>query len=224
MSRWFRCYDDLVDDPKVQQLPAEQFKGLINLWCLASKNDGVLPPIADIAFKLRIKADKVAKLFGALRLAGLLEDDGGVTRPHNWNGRQFKSDTVDVTAAERMRRYRELRRNKRNGDASVTVPRDRTEQITEKKDAAEAARPKFSVVPDPPLMTRAELERSYFDRGKQVLGRNAGGLLTKLMTAQGSVEMARAAIEIASDKQNPREYIGAVLRKAEPSSYVDPRL
>ncbi len=92
MSRWFRCYDDLVDDPKVQQLPAETFKSLINLWCLTSQNNGSLPPIAHIAFKLRMKAEKVSKLLGMLRIAGLLEDEGSVTRPHNWNARQFKSD------------------------------------------------------------------------------------------------------------------------------------
>ena len=45
MTRWFRVYDDLVDDPKVQRLDPSLFKALINLWCLTSANGGVLPPI-----------------------------------------------------------------------------------------------------------------------------------------------------------------------------------
>lgn len=93
-----------------------------------------------------------------------------------------------------------------------------------KKDAADAASPKLSLVPEPPPMTRAELEKSYFDRGKQILGRNAGGMLTKLIAARGSLELARATIEISSDKQDPREYIGAVIRSRDPTNYVDPRL
>jgi hypothetical protein len=36
MTRWFRVYDDLVDDPKVQQLDPSLFKALINFWCLAA--------------------------------------------------------------------------------------------------------------------------------------------------------------------------------------------
>ena len=49
---WFRVHDDLVDDPKVQRLAPELFKALINLWCLASQNRGILPPIEDIVFTM----------------------------------------------------------------------------------------------------------------------------------------------------------------------------
>lgn len=136
MTRWFRCYDDLVDDPKVQQLPAETFKGLINLWCLASKNDGALPPIANIAFKLRVKPEKVSKLLGALRLAGLLEDEAGVTRPHNWNARQYKSDVTDPTAPSRQKAYRDRIKNR---NATVTATDTRAEAEAEQSRAERAS-------------------------------------------------------------------------------------
>jgi hypothetical protein len=55
MTRWFRIYVDLVDDPTVQRLDAALFKALINLGCLASANYGALPPIDEIAFKLRTR-------------------------------------------------------------------------------------------------------------------------------------------------------------------------
>lgn len=58
MTRWFRVYDDLVDDPKVQRIDPSLFKALINVWCLTSANHGVLPPIAVVAFKLRTTAQK----------------------------------------------------------------------------------------------------------------------------------------------------------------------
>ena len=67
MTRWFRVYDDLVDDPKVQRLEPSLFKALINLWCLTSANDGVFPPIDEIAFKLRMKPEKAQRVLNELR-------------------------------------------------------------------------------------------------------------------------------------------------------------
>jgi hypothetical protein len=114
MSRWFRVYDDLVDDPKVQRLPPDLFKYLINLWCLASQNGGKLPAIADIAFKLRINDSKVRSVLAELDAAGLIDVDETsvemVIAPHNWEKRQFKSDV----STNRVKAFRE-RQTKRNG-------------------------------------------------------------------------------------------------------------
>jgi hypothetical protein len=107
MTRWFRVYDDLVDDPKIQRLDPTLFKALINVWCLASANDGVLPPIDEIAFKLRIKTEKARRLLNELRAAGLVDDDERGARPHNWDQRQFISDG----STSRVKRFRERRRN-----------------------------------------------------------------------------------------------------------------
>ena len=99
-ARWFRVYEDLVDDPKVQRLPDRLFKALINLWCLASANDGVIPDLETIAFKLRIKPQKAHELLVEFRRAGLIDDDeggSGIVRPHNWQGRQVRSDVTDPT-------------------------------------------------------------------------------------------------------------------------------
>jgi uncharacterized protein YdaU (DUF1376 family) len=58
-------------------------------------------------------------------------------------------------------------------------------------------------------------EKELFEKGKQVLGRESGGLIRKLLKAKaGNVALARAAIEQASTKQNPREYIGRIVRGA----------
>jgi hypothetical protein len=56
-------------------------------------------------------------------------------------------------------------------------------------------------------------EADMFRRGKEVLGKNSGGLISKLLKAEGgSVAKARAAIELAAGKQDPREFLGAVIR------------
>lgn len=129
MSRWWRAYDEAVDDPKLQKLPAEIFRGWFNICCITSQNGGALPSADDIAFKLRTTPAKVSKLLNDLRAAGLIDDhaDGNVA-PHNWAGRQFKSDT----STDRVRRFRNGQRNVpgnvsvlKNGNAPETEQRQR---------------------------------------------------------------------------------------------------
>jgi hypothetical protein len=56
-------------------------------------------------------------------------------------------------------------------------------------------------------------EADLFRRGREVLGKQAGGLISKLLAAkQKNIALARSAIEQASTKSDPREYIGAVIR------------
>ena len=94
------------------------------------------------------------------------------------------------------------------------------ERPFEKKDAAHAApdiSPGFGhdqgknheddQPPDPSIA-----ERELFRRGKDVLGKSAGGLIRDLLRARGgNVALARAAIEQASTKQMPREYVARII-------------
>ena len=66
----------------------------------------------------------------------------------------------------------------------------------------------------PPTVTEPTPEVELFRRGKEVLGANAGGMIRKLLAFHGEVvALARASIELASTKENPREWIGGLLRK-----------
>lgn len=121
---WFRFYDEALDDPKVQRLPGDLFKFWVNLLCLAKKHDGILPPVADVAFALRLTNQKAYSVLGELRKAGLIEDTNLGCQPHNWDKRQYKSDTSN----ERVARYRE---RKRNATGNVTHPSHETAPETE---------------------------------------------------------------------------------------------
>lgn len=106
MTRWFRLYDDLVDDPKAQRLPPELFKAWINILCVASRNGGILPSVDDLAFTLRADAERVNEWIAELGKRGFFDmPPDGSLRPHNWASRQFKSD-ADPTAADRQARKR----------------------------------------------------------------------------------------------------------------------
>jgi hypothetical protein len=65
-----------------------------------------------------------------------------------------------------------------------------------------------------PPATTAEVD--YYRRIKEICGQSAGGLAKRLLAAKdGSIPLARAAAEQASTKENPREYLGAIIRTRE---------
>lgn len=211
MSRWWRAYDEAVDDPKLCLLNDKQHRAWFNLCCITSQNGGTLPPIAAVAFKLRMPVTKAKHLVAELVTLGLIDHDETVFAPHNWNVRQFKSDVSN----ERVKRFRE---RKCNVTETVTVTPPETETETKQKRKKEAA------------IAASDPEADLYRRGKEVLGETAGGLIRQLVTAKdGKFNLARAAIETAAGKENPREYIGGVLRNQKPqpgevSHHVDGRL
>lgn len=134
MSLWWRAYNEALHDPKLQLIPDALFRAWFNVMCIASANDGELPALAEIAFALRIKPEKAAALLAQLHRVGLLDKTDTGFEPHNWKGRQYKSDVTDNTNAARQKRYRENRRNResnvtRNAVTNVTPKRPDTEQI-----------------------------------------------------------------------------------------------
>jgi hypothetical protein len=116
--RWFRVHVELIDDPKFIKLGHELRSALLMTWCVAAANDGRLPPIEDIAIKFRMPEARTEKLIDDLRRHGFIDDDEAGSAPHNWAGRQFRSDT-DATAPSRSKRYRDRKR-----DAHASVTRD----------------------------------------------------------------------------------------------------
>lgn len=128
MSRWFRFYDDAINDPKILKLSDKLHRIWIGILCVASKNDGQLPPIYDIALMIRMKPEKLGDAIRSLIDAGLIDEEGSILSPHNWDKRQFKSDVSN----ERVKRYRERQCN-------VTVTPPDTEQIQNREeDTADA--------------------------------------------------------------------------------------
>jgi len=114
--KWFRFYYEVAEDPKVQTLVPRLFKLWINALCLAAKNGGVVPPVAQMAYMLRMGRARVDYDLAALQRAGLFDETETGLVPHNWNGRQFKSDAV----AERVKKHRS------NADCNVTNSLDET--------------------------------------------------------------------------------------------------
>jgi hypothetical protein len=199
MSRWFRVYDELLDDPKVQKLPAEDFKGWVNLLCLASRNNGKLPPIADIAFALRETQDAVSTLLERLFSGGLIErrsggHDGGHYAPYRWSERQYTSDT----STARVKRFRE-RSTKQDETVPETPPVTETEQ---------------SIPLDKSNGAQPNSDAEFWQNAKAYLGPKRASLIGQWVRDFGKEATAAAITAAQLDRAvNPVEFIQGRFRK-----------
>jgi hypothetical protein len=158
MSRWWRAYDEAVDDPKLQQLRPELFKAWFNLCCITSQNGGKLPSLPSAAFKLRVKPDKARAVIDELKAAGLLDDDGnGNLAPHNWSQRQYQSDV----STDRVKRFRERSGNVSSA-VSATPPDTETEQIQKQKEDSD------------PIGSARDVRGDLFNKGLKSLAAMTG--------------------------------------------------
>lgn len=143
---WFRFYNEVVDDPKAQRLEPSLFKSWVNVLCLASKNGGKLPSNADLAFSMRMSEESVAAVLSALEAVELLDRTENGLVPHNWEVRQYKSDS----STGRVKQHRE--RKKQSSDSvtrNVTETLDETHQSraeTEQSRAEQSAPPAKEIV------------------------------------------------------------------------------
>lgn len=248
MSRWWRAYDEAVDDPKLGTLSDRLHRAWFNLMCIASANGGVLPAIGAVAFKLRVNDHRAAELITALVVAGLFDKrDDGAFEPHNWTGRQFRSDVTDPTNSDRQKRYRDRQRvtaNTVTETVTVTPPRDR-EQNTEAETERGSLRslPRKRGEPIPPAWVPTEKGRDFarskgFDIDK-ILSEGqrfrdhslAKGLLHKDIEAawrnwvtspyQARTSMTNGTAPRPGSKEDNRERSALAYRRL--SDYVDSR-
>lgn len=80
-----------------------------------------------------------------------------------------------------------------------------------------------------PSQQKPDLERDYFRRVREVIGdRQGGSVAARLLKAKaGKLNLARSAIEQASEKQKPLEYLFAIINKTDEAASqrgMDPRL
>jgi hypothetical protein len=73
---WFKFYGtDYINDIEIHKLSFEQKAVLVELWCLGSESDGILPDNFEIAFRLHYPVDFVDKIVKELFTRGWLEKD-----------------------------------------------------------------------------------------------------------------------------------------------------
>ena len=73
---WFKFYGtDYINNIEIHKLSFEQKAVLVELWCLGSESDGILPDNFEIAFRLHYPIDFVDKVVKELFTRGWLEEN-----------------------------------------------------------------------------------------------------------------------------------------------------
>lgn len=88
MSGWIKLHTSLLNNAKLQALPAEVFRQTINIWCMCADNNGKLPRVEECAFRLRISQQEVPKLIDNLIALRLLDVEGEEVVVHDWSQHQ----------------------------------------------------------------------------------------------------------------------------------------
>lgn len=186
---WIKLHRGLLDDYAFACLPVASQALAPLLWLLASEYEGgkITATEDEIAFRLRRSTHDIFDALMPLIKAG------------------FFIKTNDVAECKQV--------------ASVPLADCDQDAIPEREgeieEEGEGERKKDAPIRSAPAPMNDETE--VYRRGKEILGQNAGGLIKNLVKAKnGSIPHARAAIEIASTKHDPREYIGAIIKGTDP--------
>jgi len=138
---WFRFYVHVLNDFKVQQLSGQAFKNWVNCLCLAAKGGGILPPLPEIAFALRMSESEAKAAIEELRAASLLDQTEAGLMPHNWSEHQYQSDM----STPRTKKHRERKRSG-NGSGNVSgTTRERPQIQRQSRDRTESLRPRTTL-------------------------------------------------------------------------------
>lgn len=74
---WIKLYRDLLNDRNWHLLEPEAAKFLVSCWLIASENEGNLPDIETLAFRLRLASKEIAKLVSLCK-DWIISDDSNV--------------------------------------------------------------------------------------------------------------------------------------------------
>lgn len=95
---WIKLYRDLLDDVEWHELDPADAKVLVMLWLIASEgNNGSLPSVKDLAFRLRQPQAHVVSVLS--RLSHWILDDADITVI----SRRYHDDTPETEKRERER-------------------------------------------------------------------------------------------------------------------------
>jgi len=105
---WIKLYHEILDDAKMGRLPDRLWRRAIELFLMAGEehNEGHLPCVADMAWRLRLDDEALLEDLRALEQVNILTQlKDGV-----WLVTKFAERQAPMSSAERQQRYRDRQR------------------------------------------------------------------------------------------------------------------
>jgi hypothetical protein len=126
--KWFRFYDEILDDPKLFNLSDSEFRCFVNLLCLANKRSrdtqgqvkrgSIDVQGVNLLRLLRCHHKTFESTTRKLMQLSIISNNGNGIEFIHWDKRQYESDDVNI----RVKRYRNVTRN-----VTVTPPDNRVQ-------------------------------------------------------------------------------------------------
>lgn len=138
---WIKLYHEIVDDPKMGQLPDHLWRRCIELFLIAGEHNqsGKLPDLSDTAWRLRTNGEMLEAELNDLARFGITNLVNGHWRVTNFTDRQGKPYSMHPDAV----RQREYRAKKK----AESVKKEDTDKETDTDMSRDMSRDKVSQPP-----------------------------------------------------------------------------
>lgn len=130
---WAKFYIEMNHDPKVGRLSDRLYRRMTQFFLFAKEYnlDGLLPPVADMAYIIHADEQELLEEMEALAADGVeiltLDEDG------NWFVSKFMERQAPDSVAQRVRRHRETKLKQNVSPTLQDVKRDTTQNVTLKE-------------------------------------------------------------------------------------------
>lgn len=130
---WIKLYIEILDDPKMGRLTAEQWRRTVELFLLAGEQseNGILPSLADIAWRLRVDENELLQTMSELEQIGILNRDGDTWMVTNFARRQDAVSGAERSKAWRERAHKEQYYGTNNDQAKPQCVTDKSDNYSE---------------------------------------------------------------------------------------------
>jgi hypothetical protein len=104
---WIKLYIEMLEDPQVGKLSDTLWRRAVELFLLAGRvgNDGRLPPVSDLAWRLRVPVEELTGSLKALAEAGVVHESG-LDGNRRWYVSHFAERQSAMPVVERVRQFR----------------------------------------------------------------------------------------------------------------------
>jgi len=130
---WIKLYLEMLDDPKIGQLPVWLKWRFVELLLVAAEGDqsGTLPPVTQLAWRLRVNEADLLKSLRSLREIGVVCEQGD-----RWKVTNFEKRQASLSEAERASEYRG---RKRQAIVTDSVTKSDGERVTESSSLSDSS-------------------------------------------------------------------------------------
>lgn len=100
---WVKLYRDILDDLDWHELDPKAAKVLVSLWLISSEEDGYLPEVKKLAFRLRMSESNTLEVLG--KLSHWLEQTDIEAISEGYQGNRLETETETETEVARKPRF-----------------------------------------------------------------------------------------------------------------------